>query len=163
MCFTPAYANLMKDTLQKIKYGMRTGGFVIKHLKARYTDEEATEYSNAASKEYVDSLKKATPETIRLEYFYDFIIMFEESMSHIPDSKAKPDKHLISLEERKSLQVSAPMLLDKMVILTDNATHKAGVNRKLRWSKYHTQILIWAIPFVYFSVTPFFNALAESY
>ena len=158
VCFTPSYANLINNTLLKIKKGMKLKGFVTKYLQSRYADDVGSKYSDPANKAYVDSLEKVTPGSIHPDHFYDFIKMFEQSLARIPVMKADSGDCMTLLEGQKSFQTSAPALLDKMVVLVDNATYKAGVNRKLRWSKYHTQILLWAIPFVYFSVTPFFKA-----
>ena len=158
ICFTPSYANLMNTTLQQVKKGMKPKGFVTKYLHSRCIDEEEGEYSTTASKAYVDRLKRATSESIHPDHFSNFIEMLEQTLARVPITKEDSTNCIDLLEERKPFRTSAPMLLDKMVVLIDNATHKAGVNRKIRWSKYHTQISIWAIPFIFFSLTPFFNA-----
>ena len=146
--FSPSYINLLKNTIQKIESGMKPEGFVTRYLKSRYRDKDEVEYSSMASKAYVDRLMEVTPESIHSDHFYDFMELFEQGLARVQVIK----------ENTNNRNAVDTALLDKMVVLVDKATHKAGVNRKPRWSKYHTQILIWAIPFVYFSVTPFYNA-----
>ena len=158
VCFTPSFANVIENTLQQIKQGMKPKGFVYKYLQSRCLDEDKSEYSSLAIKAYADGLKKVTPESIHPNHFYNFIDMLEQALARVPITKEDSGNCITLLDGHKPYRTSAPMLLDKMIVLVDNATHKAGVNRKLRWSKYHTQISIWAIPFIFFSLMPFFNA-----
>jgi len=157
-CFSPSYVNMIKNTLQKIKDGMGAEGFVTNGLQLRYADEKDDEYSSEVSKAYVDRLKMATSGSIHPDHFYEFIKVFEQCLARVAVTKADSGSCTALLEGRKAYEASAPELLSKMAVLVNNATLKAGVSRKLRWSKYHTQILVWSIPFVFFSVTPFFYA-----
>ena len=158
VCFTPAYAGLMKNTLGLIKKEMRPGGFIQKYMQSRYTDNLDSGSSSVASQVYVDSLKKMTPDCIQPDKFFDFIQSLEHKLLQVPVKQTDADDCIGLHKEIKPTQSTPPVLLDRMAELLDNAAHKAGVSRKPRWSRYHTQILIWAIPFVYFSVTPFFYA-----
>jgi len=157
-CFTSSYAVLMLNTLKQIKNGMKPKGFVSRYLLSRCLDAQADQNVDLKSKAYIDYLKSVTPESIFPEQFQDFINNFEKALAQVPIT-TETMANCIDLKDGGRVdQTSVDTLLDKMSILVNNATHKAGANRFIRWSKYHTQILIWSIPFILFSLGPFFHA-----
>ena len=159
VCFSPSIAKSLKNALQLIEKGMKPRGFVTKYLQSRCLDDEDDgEYSSAACKAYVDRLKRETPDSIHPDHLNDFIERFGQALAHVPVTKTDSGDYMTALEGGGPSHAAVPELLDKMVVLVNNATYKAGANRILRWSKYHTQISIWAIPFIFFSLGPFFNA-----
>jgi len=158
VCFSQSYVNSLKNTLSLIEKGTKSKGFITRYLKNRCLDEEDSEYSSAACKTYVERLKKATPESIHPNHFHDFLERFKQTLNKIQVVETDSADKTIALDGGNSSYTAVPELLDKMVMLVNNATYRAGANRILRWSEYHTQIFIWAIPFIFFSLGPFFNA-----
>jgi len=153
-CFSVSFVNSLRKSLLLIEKGMKPKGFVTKCLQNRCLDEDDGDYSNPGCKTYIEQLKKATPESIHPDHFHNFIEMFRQTLADIPVMQNASGDHMTTSERHEP----PPELLDKMVVLVNNATYKAGANRILRWSRYHTQILIYAIPFIFFSLAPFFNA-----
>ena len=158
ICFSQSYVNSLENTLSLIEKGLKSRGFITRYLKNRCLDEEDGEYSSTACKTYVERLKKATPESIHPNHFHDFLERFKKTLNKIQVVETDSADKTIAMDAGNSSCTAVPELLDKMVMLVNNATYKAGANRLLRWSEYHTQISIWAIPFIFFSLGPFFNA-----
>jgi hypothetical protein len=137
------------ETLRLLKKGLQQGGFIQKYLGFRCRDDDDS-YGNEKLRHYVSGLIAETPGLVRTQVIHDFIQRFQYALQNA-------EEHVAALS---STQAPEDMS-EQMQILNElvrNATYRAGANRRPRWSRYHTQILLWSIPYMYSSVYPFYKA-----
>jgi len=154
--FTPSIIFKLNHMLVLIRKGMEPGGFISKCLKTRYTDPEIIEFEDAGLESYINRLQGDSQYSVYPGRFYSFVDQFELMLKKIEVERRQSGQSVIDDTDKNSS--AGFLLLEKTYSLVRNATYKAGVNRFPRWSAYHTQILLWAIPYIYFSLTPIFYA-----
>jgi len=132
---------------ERLERGLEDDGFVAQYLASRCT-EGAPAQQGEPGYRYLAHLESATPARLRENEIHEIVAALKSLLE--ADTTRQADVNPDS-------QGDCPEL-ERLHELVDNAVTRAGVNRTVRWSRYHNQILIWAIPFIYFSVTPFFKA-----
>ena len=138
-------AALIARTREQLHEAMKPGGFAQRYLASRCTDEGIQCGAGVAVEEYAVRLHRETPALLQRDAVAQFLRELDSALEH-PEC---------AVAERGIREVPTWVELGRLV---DAAATDAGVNRQPRWSGFHTQILLWSIPFVYFSVTPFFSA-----
>ena len=150
--------NRLRKAGRQLDAAMGRAGFIGRYLKTRcMDDDEGVVVEDHDVRRYYDQLIAESPARIQTQTTYDAIarlsgLLRQAGEETIPGGGGREGK-----SGNQAGGALAPELA-RLCALVDRAATGAGVNRWLRWSRYHTQILIWSIPFIYFSVTPFFNA-----
>lgn len=143
---------------RQLDAAMSRAGFVGKYLQTRCTDDdEGVVIEDHNVRRYYDHLLAESPARIQTQNAYDAIVRLSGLLSQAREEAIPGSRGRGKTNGKQTGDALAPELT-RLCALVDRAATGAGVNRWLRWSRYHTQILVWSIPFIYFSVTPFFNA-----
>lgn len=141
---------ILEKTKKQLVKGLTKSGFIRKYLGFRCLDDENYAHlQDDRLRSFVARIEKASPVLLKTDVTETFSTRFESCVQQILER---------SLTDTASDVTPLPPELVYFHSLVDNASCKAGACRHPRWSRYHTQILLWSIPYMYSSVYPFYKA-----